>query len=251
MTISKAHQSPNELEPIRATRRLQKGLNGEVCIAYTDSSDGSFDPAASNVHDRRMALTGLNAISWLQQEHGTVVAEITTAQQSPLAGELADAAITNQANHALSVITADCAPIALWTDNGTVGAVHAGWKGLEAGIIELAIGAIRRLSGQEGVYAWLGPCIGPECYEFGDDELGRVERRYGPSVRSTTSQGSAALDLGAGVRLAVKHAGAHWEGSAEVCTACDSQWFSWRARKSSGRQALFVWRAAGKYQGDE
>jgi polyphenol oxidase len=245
MTIPNSHPSLNDPESGGVARRLRKGIHHEVCIAYTNASQGSFDLAGSNVQARRLASTGLDAVSWLRQEHGTVVLQVTTAQQSPLAGELADAAITNQPNHAICVITADCAPIALWTHNATVGAVHAGWKGLEAGIIELAVEAMRKLSGEEDVYAWLGPCIGPECYEFGEDELGQVERRYGSSVRSTTSQGSTALDLAAGVRAALKNAGSHWEGSAEACTACDPQWFSWRARKSPGRQALFVWREAG------
>jgi polyphenol oxidase len=241
MNLPNVHFSPTDPHGTRVERIVRKGTRGEICVAYTNAHDGSFDLASIDVHARRLSFTGLNAVSWIRQEHGIGIAQVTTPSQAPLAGQLADAAITNQTNHAVSVITADCAPIALWTKSGAVGVVHAGWKGLEAGIIERTIEALRLLTGESEVFAWLGPCIGPECYEFGEHELDRVASRYGPAVRSVTSKGSASLDLASGVRLAVERVGANWDGSAEACTSCDSQWFSWRARKSPGRQAIFVW----------
>jgi polyphenol oxidase len=218
------------------------GGRGQVRIAYTDVHSGSFDLASADVEARRQAVTGLSSVSWLRQEHGTTVWSVAEANQAPFAGALGDAVITNQANHAVSVITADCAPIALWTEGGVVGAVHAGWKGLETGIIERTVDEMRLLSGESEVFGWLGPCIGAECYEFGETELTRLAHRYGDSVRATTSAGSASLDMAAGVRAALAQAGAQWAGSADACTACDDRWYSWRARKSAGRQALFVWR---------
>jgi polyphenol oxidase len=248
---------------------LRMGGRGQIRIAFTNVDSGSFDLASADDESRRRAITGLSSVSWLRQEHGTTVLTVAEANQGPIAGAPGDAVITNQADHAVSVITADCAPIALWTEGGVVGAVHAGWKGLEAGIIERTVDEMRSLSGESEVFGWLGPCIGAECYEFGEPELTRLVSRYGDSVRATTSTGSASLDMAAGVRAAfaragasdpacrsVKstvcpgdevgpaafHAGAHWAGSADACTACDEQWYSWRARKSAGRQALFVWR---------
>jgi polyphenol oxidase len=216
------------------------GARGQIRIGYTNVRSGSFD-LATVTQTAREAITGLSQVSWLRQEHGTKVWSITDKNPKPVCGEPGDALVTNQPNHALSILTADCAPIALWTNNGFVGAVHAGWKGLEAGIIEVTIDTIRRESGQFEVFGWLGPCIGAKCYEFGEPELTRLADRYGPTVRSTTAHGSPSLDLAAGVQAAMVNVGAIWTGSAQACTACDEQWFSWRARRSSGRQALFVW----------
>ena len=225
---------------------LRMGGRGQIQIAYTNIDSGSFDLASDlasdEVESQRQAITGLCSVSWLRQEHGTTVWTVADANQAPICGLLGDAVITNQSDHAVSVITADCAPIALWTEGGVVGAVHAGWKGLEAGIIERTVDEMRLLSGESEVFGWLGPCIGAECYEFGEKELTRIAQRYGDVVRGTTAAGSASLDMAAGVRAALAHAGAQWAGSAHACTACDEQWYSWRARKSAGRQALFVWR---------
>ena len=221
------------------------GESRKICIGYTGVANGSFDLASRNVQQRRKAITGVQSVSWVRQEHGVGIEQITENQPQPLVGSVADAALTNQPNHAVSVITADCAPIALWTNSGAVGAVHAGWKGLNDGIIERSIEAMRKLSGQDEVFAWLGPCIGVECYEFGEADLSLIVGRYGPLVASVTTGGMPALDMTAGVRAAVDAGGAQWAGSAEKCTACNDEWFSWRARKSTGRQALFVWRELG------
>lgn len=221
------------------------GDRGQIRIAYTNADSGSFDLGSADTQSRRENITGLSAVSWLRQEHGTTVWSIAQNDPKQLWGPVGDAIITNQPDHAVSVITADCAPIALWTAGGFVGAVHAGWKGLEAGIIERTIETIRSESGESEVFGWLGPCIGAECYAFGEPELAQLASRYGPSLRSTTTLGLAALDMTAGVRAAMDSAGAIWSGSASACTACDEQWFSWRKRKSSGRQALFVWCDSG------
>ncbi len=225
------------------------GDRGQIRIAYTNVASGSFDLGSVDsleTQSRREAITGLSAVSWLRQEHGTTVCSITEQNSKPVWGLIGDAVITNQRDHAVSVITADCAPIALWTAGGFVGAVHAGWKGLEAGIIERTVETLRLASGESEVFGWLGPCIGAECYEFGERELALLENRYGSSVRSTTSSGAVSVDMAAGVRVAMERGVASWSGSANACTACDEQWFSWRARKSSGRQALFVWCDSGE-----
>ena len=233
----------------RFAELLLVGNYGKIRIGYTNAASGSFDlssdPFSEELQQRREALTGLTSVSWLRQEHGTSIEQITQRNPQMLAGSIADAAITDQRNHAVSVITADCAPIALWTNGGVVGAVHAGWKGLHAGIIEQSIAAVRKLSGEDEVFAWLGPCIGPECYEFGAADLALLAKRYGPRVCSVTAEGLPAFDMTAGVRAAAGIGGAHWAGSAGICTACSDKWFSWRARKSAGRQALFVWCQSG------
>jgi hypothetical protein len=94
--------------------------------------------------------------------------------------------------------------------------------------------------GATDISAVVGACIGPECYEFGVDDLGPIEARYGPSVSSRSSGGLPALDLRAGVHRALEAVEITVAADCDQCTACDPGWFSWRARKDTGRQALVV-----------
>ena len=154
------------------------------------------------------------------------------------AGRQADAAVTTTAGCVLAVQTADCAPILLLADGG-IGVVHAGWRGLEAGVIEAAAAALGAL-GSVVHTAVLGPCIRARCYEFGPAELDQVARRYGPTVRGTTSWGTPALDLAAGVAVAAERLGLTFDDGG-TCTACSPRHFSHRARGDAGRQALVAW----------
>ena len=86
----------------------------------------------------------------------------------------ADAAVTAVRGLPLAVVTADCAPIALACDDA-VGVVHAGHRGLELGVIEAAVAALREI-GTGAVRAYLGPCIRPARYEFGADDLDALRR---------------------------------------------------------------------------
>jgi len=157
-------------------------------------------------------------------------------------GEDGDALVTTGAM-ALAVTTADCAPIALGSPEGVIGAVHAGWRGLAAGVVDAAVSAMRAM-GASRVEAALGPCIHAECYEFGLADLDAVCHRLGSGVRATTSAGRPAFDLPAAVHAAVDQAHSTLVHDAEVCTACSAeQYFSHRARGERQRQAMVVWKA--------
>jgi copper oxidase (laccase) domain-containing protein len=150
-----------------------------------------------------------------------------------------DALVTAVPGAALAVFTADCAPVAITSREGVVGLVHAGWRGLDAGVIDAAAGAMRAL-GATRIDAALGPCIRAECYEFGAEDLDRLAARWGPSVRGRTTEGRPALDLPAAVRIALERCGARIIADAGACTACSDEWFSHRARGDSGRQATLL-----------
>jgi copper oxidase (laccase) domain-containing protein len=145
----------------------------------------------------------------------------------------------------LAVHTADCGGVLLWDASGrtgaVVGAAHAGWRGLEAGVLERTVAAMADL-GAVAVSWQLGPCIsGPE-YEFGADDLDRLVDRYGPTLRTTTATGGPALDLRAGVRAALGAVGATEDRDGpDVCTATSDRHWSWRARQDTGRQASVIW----------
>jgi len=154
-------------------------------------------------------------------------------------GVTGDALVTAAPDVALAVFTADCAPVALVSPEGVIGMVHAGWRGLEAGVVDNAVETMRRM-GATRIDAALGPCIRPGCYEFGDVDLDRLAARLGPSIRARTSAGRPALDLPAAVSAALERAGAALVTDRGDCTACSEEWFSHRARGEEQRQATVI-----------
>jgi copper oxidase (laccase) domain-containing protein len=168
--------------------------------------------------------------------HGARVVEVTAPGEH--AGAEADAAVTAVPGCTLAVRTADCAPVVL-LGTRTVGLVHAGWRGLVAGVVEATVGALTDL-GDPPTAARLGPCIRPGCYEFRGPELAGVVERFGPEVRGTTSWGTPALDLPAAVRAALAPFDLVPEDRSG-CTACDRRWYSHRARAEVERFATLAW----------
>jgi purine-nucleoside/S-methyl-5'-thioadenosine phosphorylase / adenosine deaminase len=208
-------------------------------VRYTTVSDGDLAVIhpGPTLEARRRALSG-RPWSYLHQVHGADVVEVT--RPGEWAGADADAAVTTESDTLLAVHTADCAPIALVSTEGVVGAVHAGWRGLAAGVVDAAVERMRAL-GARSIEAVLGPSIHAECYEFGADDLDRVVERCGEVARGVTAGGRPALDLPAAVRAALDRAGATAVEGEAPCTACDRRFFSHRARGDTGRQALLVW----------
>lgn len=206
-------------------------------VRFTTAADGDLliTLPDEQLRPRRAAIVDA-PWTWLRQVHRAEV--VTVDQPGEMAGEQADAAVTAARAAPLAIHTADCAPVVLLADEGIVGAVHAGWRGVAAGVLPAALARLRAL-GAGNVSAILGPCIHPECYEFGETELDRLAASLGRSVVGTTRWGTPALDLpaavaaslGPGVPLDV----------IDVCTACDTGLYSHRARGDTGRQAAVVW----------
>ena len=219
-------------------------LAGGTRARFTGRAEGDLGHAgayatevAPDVATRRRAVLDL-PWTWLRQVHGAAV--VVVAVPGAEAGTRADAAVTAGTGCALAVLTADCAPVALASPEGVLGAAHAGWSGLAAGVLERTVEAMRGL-GATTITAVLGPCIGPECYEFGAEDLGRVVAAVGPEVRARTASGAPALDLPGGVRAVLGREGVSVDDRSS-CTACTPGYFSWRARREYQRQALVVWR---------
>jgi YfiH family protein len=208
------------------------------------STRSGDDPAAVHENRRRLAdaltLLDPDAWWWLRQEHGvtTVVADGPGPTDAPVA----DAAVTARAGLPLVVLTADCAPVALATDDA-VAVVHAGWSGLLAGVVEAAVTSLRSI-GHGDVRAVLGPCIHPEQYEFGRGDLDRLVAAFGPAVEGRTADGRLAFDLPAGVRSALHAVEVKAFEDVGVCTAASPDYFSYRRDGETGRQALVVVRDA-------
>ena len=196
------------------------------------------DPAAVAENRRRLALAvGVEPDRWvfLGQVHGTVVA---TLDGPPPAPPVADAAVTSAAGVALAVVTADCAPVALASDDA-VAIAHAGHRGLLAGVLERTVGALRA-AGRGRVRAVIGPCIRAARYEFSPHDLEPFVARFGAAVAGTTHDGRPALDLAAVARVALAAEGVDDVRDVGVCTASSPSHFSYRRDGRTGRQASVV-----------
>ena len=206
-------------------------------VHWTGRVDGDLGlTAGPGVEARRHAVYPA-PWSWVRQVHSSIVRGVAVA--GGVQGVTGDALVTAAPEVAIAVFTADCAPIALSSPEGVVAIAHAGWRGLEAGIVETTVDAMRRM-GATRVDAVLGPCIRPGCYEFGEEELIRVAACLGPSVRARTTAGRPALDLPTAVSVALDRAGAALVADCGDCTACSDEWFSHRARGEQERQATVV-----------
>ncbi len=221
-----------------AVRVAEWQLTGDVRVSSTGWAHGDMAGEGPAVDRRRRSVVDL---PWtvLRQVHGGRV--VTVDKPGEGSGEAADASVTARRGAVLAVLTADCAPVAMASPEGVVGVAHAGWKGLRAGVVEATVQSMRRL-GATRVEAVLGPCIRSCCYTFGDDDLRQIESRLGRHLRATDREGRPALDLPAGVRAALHAAGAIFAGESGLCTACGDGLWSWRAGRSTRRQATVAWR---------
>jgi len=206
-----------------------------------------------------MGPVAVDQVRWVDQVHGSTVIVVgersrpsslgptpagSAAHAVAAAGAgIGDALVSMAPSVALTVLTADCAPIALGSAEGVFAAVHAGWRGLAGGVVDAAVRTMRSLGAGE-VAGALGPCIHAECYPFGADDLDAVAAVWGEGVRGRTADDRPALDLPAAVAAALAGSGVAQVSGVDACTSCAGGYFSHRARGDLGRQALLVWSAA-------
>jgi YfiH family protein len=177
---------------------------------------------------------------WMNQVHGTEVAVVDTPQQAAVPGT--DAVVTATPGLVLCVLVADCVPVLL-TDPvaGVVAAVHAGREGVRLGVVPAALAAMARLGSRPAqVSALLGPAVCGACYEVPAAMQAEVERAA-PGSATRTRQGTAGLDLRAGLAGVLEAAGVKEVVHDPRCTVEDRLLFSHRRDGVSGRQAGVVW----------
>ena len=224
-------------------RSVALGDGSVVHAAFSLRGDGDFalppdDDCVGGAPPLRVGPTA--AYTWLRQPHGAAVVMVDAAGEH--CGAPADAAVTASANTPLTIRTADCAPIAIFSSNGMLGAVHAGWHGLVAGVVGACATAMRA-RGARDLRAILGPCIHAECYEFGRQDLARVVAVVGDSAVGVTRDGAPAMDLPAAVASALRRAEVELSDRVDQCTACHPQdYFSHRARAERERHVMVLWR---------
>ncbi|HEY4451451.1 MAG TPA: polyphenol oxidase family protein [Solirubrobacteraceae bacterium] len=197
--------------------------------------DGAQDGALARERLRRQI--GVRALARGHQVHGTAVTRVVElpAQDADAPPVSADGQATALAGVAAMVLAADCLPVALGT-RGAVAMVHAGWRGLAAGVLAEGVRALRELAPGAragGIVAVIGPGAGACCYEVGAE----VQRAFpGAHHRART------IDLRAIAREQLDAAGVSAVRAVGGCTICDERYFSHRREGvRAGRQAGVAW----------
>lgn len=206
------------------------------------------DDESAVLQNRRQLQQQLDLpqIQWLEQVHGT---ELVTAQADELT-RTADACTTKDKGLACAVLTADCVPVLLCDRAGTqVAAVHAGWRGLSAGILDTTIRNFDATPDQ--LMAWIGPAIGPASFEVGVDVL---EACFDLAHNAESTEDIAACftpgarplkfyaDLFTLTRIALNASGIAQVYGGGICTVTENQrFYSYRKEGNTGRFASLIW----------
>lgn len=175
---------------------------------------------------------------WLNQTHSTVVLEVAQPTNDVLN---ADGVITSSPNVVCSAMTADCLPVLITNTQGTqVAAVHAGWRGLAGGIVENALTHF-----SNDVMLWLGPAIGPQAFEVGEDVLQAFldyDSKAATAFVPGKQQGKWWANMATLTRLRMAKLGIDQVFDSGLCTYQDPQrFYSYRRDGVTGRQVTFIW----------
>jgi len=178
---------------------------------------------------------------WLRQVHGVGVVDAARAPANPQA----DASFARAANVVCAVLAADCMPVLFADARGeAVGAAHAGWRGLAAGVIEATVAAIGLPPGR--LLAWLGPAVGPRAYEVGAEVRAAFLQRdaRAASAFAEARPGHWRLDLYAVARQRLASLGVASVSGGGYCTASDpARFYSYRRDGAGERMAAVIWLA--------
>ena len=225
-----------------AEAELLRELPGGGRVLFTARVDGNMSSVGGDCHERaehaRERLReriGVQRLARGYQEHGTIVRRVVVMPAPERPGEQpprADGQATTLAGIGTLVLAADCLPVALGSA-GAVALVHAGWRGLAAGVLEEGVRALRELAGTQPILAIVGPGAGVCCYEVGAE----VHRVFAGAHRHGRN-----IDLHAIARDRLLGAGVAEVRDVGACTICDERFFSHRREGArAGRQAGVAW----------
>jgi YfiH family protein len=175
---------------------------------------------------------------WLEQTHSDIVidaGQATTLQQ-------ADASYSDKAGVVCAVMTADCLPVLICTKDGQkIAAIHAGWKGLLAGIISNTLMALN----SNEVLVWLGAAISARCFEVGEEVRAAFVAKspdFAAGFR-VTGNNKYLADIYQLARIELAARGIHAVYGGEFCTYTDKdRFYSYRRETQTGRMATLIWR---------
>lgn len=255
-----------EWEAIPGVHALMTTRTGGVSVAPWESLNLGVhvgdNPAAVLENRQRLRKAGSlpNEPVWLDQVHGTSVVQVdagNTPRVSNTAEQLvqsprprADAAVTRHRGVVCAIQVADCMPVLFAARDGSaVGAAHAGWRGLASGVLGATVSAMGMPSDQ--IIAWMGPSIGPEHFEVGDDVVAAFRDTAAAADAARTEaaftrkpNGKWLCDLYALARLRLATLGITSVSGGGWCTFEDStRFFSYRRDGQTGRMAALIWLA--------
>ena len=219
------------------------GASGGPYAGFNLADHVGDDPAQVQANRARLhRAAGLPAEPlWLRQVHGADV--VDAADAAP--GTTADGSITEISGTVCAVLTADCLPVFLCDRRGTtVGVLHAGWRGLAAGLVE--VGVARMDVPGASLLAWLGPAIGPTAFEVGDDVREAFVRSDADAARAfvPNARGRWWADLYQLARRRLARVGVTAVYGGGHCTVTQADLFySCRRDGATGRMASLIWLA--------
>jgi YfiH family protein len=242
---------PASVSALATTRR-----GGASTGPYDDGSGGGGfnlglhcgDDAAA-VQQNRAQLQSLlpGRPAWISQVHGVgVVDAATVGPGQPV--RVGDASVTGQPGVVCAILTADCLPVLFSDlDGKVVGAAHAGWRGLAAGVLAATVAEMRARGAGE-ITAWMGPAIGPAQFEVGQDVLGSFlaglpEDEVRPCFAPFEGRpGKYLADIFSLARRMLARDGVHRVYGGDRCTATEREsFYSYRRDHVTGRQASLIW----------
>jgi YfiH family protein len=231
---------------VRVRRVVTTRAGGQSRPPYDSFNLGAGvgdDPEAVAANRKRLAdELGLQPdhLIWMEQVHGRNAEIVDGPRDTPV--EVTDALVTARPGLALVALVADCVPVLLADpDAGVVAAVHAGRVGARVGVVPAALEAMRRAGAAiERVEVLLGPSVCGECYEVPAAMQADVEQHL-PGSACKTRQGTAGLDLRAGLWRQLADAGVAKIGIDPRCTVEDNSLFSHRRNGTTGRLAALTW----------
>jgi YfiH family protein len=245
--------APANIGALASTRR-----GGSSSGPYDDGAGGGGLNLGLHVGDdpetvqrNRAAVRALlpAAPAWMSQVHGIAVVDAASVQPGQPV-RVADASIATSPGVVCAVMTADCLPVLFADLAGTVvGAAHAGWRGLAAGVLGETVAAMRAAGAGE-ITAWLGPAIGPTRFEVGVDVLDSFLANAGAEAEQVRAAfapfegrpGKYLADMNALARLLLARDGVTRVWGGDHCTASEpDRFYSYRRDGVTGRQASMVW----------
>ncbi len=227
-----------------AQSQLQSEAPGE---APDEAPDEVKQPTRHDVLQR--IAPGAPPVAWAKQIHSARVlpavpnAPSMGSEYEGCCGEGDALVVPRSVGLALAIATADCVPV-LFAGPSALGAAHAGWRGLASGVIEATIEELARLGDSAAsLTAWIGPAIGPCCYEVDDDVAAEIARAGGPDAVRKGPRGKPHLDLHHAAEVQLRAAGIKRISTTRPCTRCDGEnlWSYRRDGARAGRNLAFVW----------
>lgn len=192
-----------------------------------------------NRHCLQNLLPSNTSIQWLEQVHGNTVIDISSVTKQTIIG---DAMITREKNIALAIMTADCLPILLVSNQGNeIAAIHGGWRPLADNIITNTVKKMHTRADE--IHAWLGPCIGKEAFEVGS-EVQKVFVKQGNIFSKAfykQNNGKYLANLHKIATTQLNDLGIKHVNTLSECTYSNPEkYYSYRKKSTTGRMATVI-----------